>query len=346
MSKIISTKYTIAITNPCKIKKDKEEILICETITPNNHVQKYKVDNAEQIQKITTRFKPEQIRDKTIAICNKKSSVTFQAIEMLESTEIIFIDFKNKRPTAYITPFKKVPMRMNYELKLSNMTKKEKHKYAFVFCKGVCSGRLSEARQLNIRRQNKDIDNIIKKMKLLDRQLIKCTDRTAMHGYEGNIADYYYSTFKLLLPKQCDFKQRNKSSPDLMNVMMNSAHGILRCRIQRILEMHGLNTQYGFLHYQKDKPRQPFMAWDFAEFWIPKVDKLCFYAIMKGIFKNTDLINAKTDTFSHNSKWLKDSAWCKLNNLLRRITDEEIHNKIEQFENRLLDNTTFSWTTK
>jgi CRISPR-associated protein Cas1 len=181
---------------------------------------------------------------------------------------------------------------------------------------------------LNEKRKDAFLTERIKQMTVLERQLIKVyKDGEKLKGLEGNIAKHFFACIRYLLPKETGFEERNKDGTDIYNSLLNTAHGLLRAKIAKILWTKGINSSFGFLHFQKDK-NKPFLVWDFSELWVPYVDKLCFYAINKGIFSEKDLINAKEG----NGKWLNKQGWQKLYRIFEeRINEKEIEKKIGEF---------------
>lgn len=223
---------------------------------------------------------------------------------------------------------------------MAQLPKSKQKKLAFTFCKAVCLGRIRELRRLNEKRKSKELCNAIKKMTELERQLKKSyKDGQVLKAVEGNIAKHFFSGIRFLLPSEAGFLSRDRKAGDLFNVLLNCSHGLLRARVSRALSGLGLNTSFGFLHFQEGK-NKPFLVWDFAEFWVPRVDKLCFYAVNKRIFSEKHLVKAK----SGGGRWLNASGWRVLRRLFdARVSGDSIVFKADQFRLFLDGKSRFSW---
>lgn len=299
------------LTKPAKVGLCRHEIQISET-------------DFEKNESHTVKRLPEEIGE--IAFISDKSSVSKGAVKKLVGKNISFIS--KGTPIAFVAWVAKPAKFFQYSKKMAELQKSKQQKLGFAFCKGVCLGRIYEARRLNEKRESKKVAQYLKQMTVLERRLKKeYKDKARLMGLEGNIAKLFFSCIQEFLPKETGFKARDVAGKDLYNSLLNASHGVLRMRIQRRLISSGLNPAFGFLHFEKDKAK-PFLAWDFAELWIPYVDKLCFYAINKGIFSEKDLVNSKN---GDGKKWLNAVGWKKLYKLFERVDDREIERKIMVF---------------
>lgn len=318
-------KRILILTKPAKITAVKNSISVSEFYIERNET-------------ITKSYSPEDI-EKIVIMSN--ASITRNCIKLLDGKEVLF--FSKNMPIGCFIPFYNTPDSLKLSERMSALKKSQRFKLAFVFCKGVCLGRIYNARRLNEYLKNNSLKNIIKDMQTLERTLVKCKNRNELMAIEGNIAKLYYMIFKQMLPNNINFCGRNIKSNDVLNVVLNSAHGILRQKIQRKLIMSGLNTYFGFLHNEKDRNNH-YLSFDFSEFWIPYVDKLCFYAVKTNIFSDKDIIRAKENTKS--DYWLSGKAWEKMFSLMKRIDDRQIDGKIIEFKQYLTEGKRFSWKLK
>lgn len=316
---------TFFLVKPTQIKLDKQEILISE------HDFKKNVT-------VNTRKPFNEINE--LCLVSDSSSISKGAIKALQGKQITFIS--KGKPIAFIAWMQENNSLHHYSKKMSELKESQKRKLAFVFCKAVCLGRIYQARRMNERRNDKDLKKKINDMALLERILVKeYKDDFKLKALEGNIAKLFFSIIRSQLSEGINFNERNPKNHDLYNVLLNASHGLLRKKIAEKIFASGLNSSFGFLHFQKDK-RHPFLVWDFAELWIPYIDKLCFYAVNKRIFTERHLINSKDND---GGKWLNEDGWKKLHELFeKRFKDKEIDLKLNEFK-EFLDKKRkrFSW---
>lgn len=298
------------LDKPTKVCLDKQEILFSEFDFANK-------------KNVNTRVPFSQVED--LAFISDKSSVSKGALKRLQGKSVSFIS--KGEPTALVFWLNEHNKFFHYSKKMSELPKSKKRKLAFVFCKGVCNGRIKEIRCLNKKRQDAFLAERLKAMKELNAQLKRVYRNDAeLKAIEGNIAKHFFACIRHLLPKNVGFEERNRFGKDLYNALLNASHGLLRQKIARHLLAIGLNPVFGFLHFQNSKSK-PFLVWDFAEFWVAYLDKLCFYAVNKGIFSEADLVNAK----SGNGKWLNKQGWQKLYKLMIRVDENKIGTKAVEF---------------
>lgn len=318
------------LTNPSSIKKDKLEVLITEFDYKKNKT-------------ITSRFNPLDIE--LIAFSSNNASITKGALKLLHGKNVLFL--LGKTVLARIDWSNKTSDLNHYSKKMAELQESKKKRLGFIFCKAVSSQRIQRLKELNSKRKLKSLSERIIEMKKMERQLIKVyKQKSSLMALEGNIAKHFFGGIKELLSDKLGFKQRLPENSDLYNVVLNLAHGFLRAKIGKYLTIRGVNDSFGFLHYQKDKLR-PFLVWDFAEFWVAYLDKVCFYAVNKGIFCEKDLIAVPKGVSVRSQKILRGPAKKKVFELVNsRINENEIEKKVMEFKDFLNGKVSrFSWTT-
>jgi len=313
----------LVLDNPTKVYVDGGRVAISE------HFIKEDRD-------ITNRYYPNDIS--SLIFLTDRYSISGAAMKMLFNTEVLHMS--NREPVCYLVPAINLPKRILFDKKIAMIPNSRRYDIAFKFCKGVCLGRIYEIRKIVSRNPDDFLSDRIKKMQTLERQLIHCKTASELKPIEGNIARHFFACIRHLIHDDVEFKSRDRFSGDLYNVLLNLSHGILRSQITRMLMYNGINTGWGFLHYQKDK-NEHFLGWDFAEFWIPQVDKLCLYGINKGIFNEKSL---KKSESGQNPYWVSKSGCKKMRSLMNRIKQEHIQQKIDEFRDSILNKKRFGWT--
>lgn len=317
---------TFIFTKPTKVCLDKQEIKLSEFDFKNK-------------KNTNTWLSFDQIEE--IAFISDNSSITKAALKNLEGKNISFIS--KGKPIATVFWLNNQNKLHHYSQKMACLPKSKKWRLGYTFCKAVSLGRIYEIRRLNEKRNDKFLEQRLKQMMELENRISEVyKDSQALKGIEGNIAKHFFACIRHLLPKEVGFKERNPENKDLYNSLLNASHGLLRAKVAKALWAKGLNTSFGFLHFQNGRDK-PFLVWDFAEFWIPYIDKLCFYAVSKGLFKEKYLIKSKSNT---SGKWLNDAGWRELKRLFKeRLKDERIVSKVNEFADYLdKKRRKFGWT--
>ncbi len=97
----------------------------------------------------------------------------------------------------------------------------------------------------------------------------------SLRGYEGNAGKTYFGALSALLPERYAFEGRSgRPAKDAFNAMLNYAYGILYSRVERIVNLAGLDPFCGFLHRDDYNTRS--FVFDFIEPWRPHADRAVF----------------------------------------------------------------------
>jgi len=266
-----------------------------------------------------------------IILTKQPSSISTGIFELNPNLTISI--FNRGNPSHFIIPSKNLPKILKNEELFFKLSKYKKRKLMWTFCKAVCSGRIKVLSRLNETRKNENIKEILKEMRNLDRSLINAKTRQEIMGIEGNIAkNFYFALSEMNREFAFEFERRDRRSIDVINVLMNFMHTVLRNKIQQRLILNGINPYHSFLH--ENHRGQPSLTFDFAEFWIAYIDKLIFYSLERGIVKKEDIKNGR----------LKRASIEKCINLINlRIKNEEIDFKIKEFMGFLKGKNKFSW---
>lgn len=292
------------IKNQCKIYKKKLEIVIGYYDLNKN-------------EKKNVYYNPKDLKGKNIFL-TRDSSISTSIFKLQPDLSISVFDCKKKCITHVFMPLNNISDILQNEKYFHMLNSYKRKKLAYIFCKGVCTDRIKILFDLNRVRKNKEIINLLNQMRLINAKLIKSKDKKELMGYEGNIAKSFYYGLSIIDKRWS--KVRDIKSKDIINILMNFAHTILRNRILLKMIEKGINPNQGFLH---DNGRnETFLVFDFAELWIAYIDKLIFYAIERKIIHEKDIKEDK----------LNDKAIENIITLInQRISDEEIEKKLDEF---------------
>jgi CRISPR-associated endonuclease Cas1 len=292
------------IKNKCKIYKKKLEIVIGYYDLNKN-------------EKKNVYYNPKDLKGKNILL-TKDSSISTSIFKLQPDLSISVFDYKKKCITHTLMSLDNISEILKNEKYFYMLNSYKRKKLAYIFCKGVCTDRIKILFDLNRVRKNKKIIELLKQMRLINAKLIKSKDKKELMGYEGNIAKSFYYGLSII-DKRWN-KVRDTKSKDIINILMNFAHTIIRNRILLKMIEKGINPNQGFLH--DNERNETFLVFDFAELWIAYIDKLIFYAIERKIIHEEDI---KEDR-------LNDKAIENIITLInQRVTDEEIEKKLDEF---------------
>lgn len=131
---------------------------------------------------------------------------------------------------------------------------------------------LTVLRRYNWRAQLESIDNSIKTILSLWKEIFKAENSNALMGYEGIIAKEYFYALGKLMPPEFSFKRRSKRPPlDPVNSMLSFGYTLLMYEFFTAIEIEGLQPYFGFWHSLKN--HHPALASDLMEEWrAPIVD--------------------------------------------------------------------------
>lgn len=301
------------IENPCNIHKKKLEIGIGYY-------------DFETGKKSNEYINPNEIDEIILTRSSKISTDIFKL-----NPNLTILCFNNGKPVASFLPLDNLPTILKNEELFSNLSKYKQRRLTWIFCRGVSSSRIKTLFRLNETRNNKEVSENLKKMREINLKIKHYATKQELMGFEGNIAKLFYNSLGKLNP---DFIfKRDRLSKDIVNVLMNFCHTILRERVKIRIIANGINPYHSFLHGKEDRSEQ-YLSWDFTEFWIPYVDKLIFYSLERGIVKKDDITDGRLSIDAKN----------KIVRLINeRISTEEIDSKIQDFLKYLKGKGKFSW---
>ncbi|RJP56751.1 MAG: CRISPR-associated endonuclease Cas1 [Candidatus Auribacter fodinae] len=151
--------------------------------------------------------------------------------------------------------------------------------------------------------------------------------RSALIGYEGNVAAIYFDCIRALIP----FGRRKRGAKDRFNSALNYAYGILYSQIEKACLLAGLDPYLGFVH--SDRYGKPSLVLDFIEqFRQPIADRAVITIFVKKELADDSFIEEEIVQLSSKGKKKIVEA------IYGRLSSEFTHNgKKMTFEKVIID---------
>lgn len=142
-------------------------------------------------------------------------------------------------------------------------------KFSLELAKRIISGKIHNQEivlKRYARSENKDVEDIVSKMRQSFRKIENCHTVAEIMGYEGNAAKLYFEGLGRMVEKEFAFKGRSKRPPkDEFNSMLSLGYSILVSELYGRLENKGLNPYFGFIH--SDRENHATLVSDMMEEW-------------------------------------------------------------------------------
>ncbi|PMP82993.1 MAG: subtype I-B CRISPR-associated endonuclease Cas1, partial [Caldisericum exile] len=165
-------------------------------------------------------------------------------------------------------------------------------------------------------RRGKNISETLERVSNLKEKILTCKDTEELMAIEGNIREYYYKAFNIILDnKHFIFEGRSKRPPlDRLNTLISFGNSLLYTYILSEIYKTHLDPRIGFLHTTNF--RRFTLNLDVAEIFKPIiVDRVIFTLV------NKDMIKA-----SHFEQLVKGLV---LNDKGKKLFIEEMENKLQ-----------------
>ncbi|GIU72274.1 MAG: CRISPR-associated endonuclease Cas1 3 [Candidatus Nitrosocaldaceae archaeon] len=171
------------------------------------------------------------------------------------------------------------------------------------------------ANLMHYKKNGKDIDDIIDKIKEEQELIEKADNIQYLMGIEGRVRDHYYSSFDIILRDEFKFEKRSKQPPEnMVNSMISFGNSLLYASILTEIYHTQLSPTISYLHEPGE--RRYSLALDISEVFKPII-------VDRVIFK---LINNRMIEEKH---FLKELNACYLNEKGRRLFLEEYQKKVD-----------------
>lgn len=104
----------------------------------------------------------------------------------------------------------------------------------------------------------------ISTMTRLKKRVSSCQSLNSLRGLEGNCARIYFKVLQTIIPKEWNFKTRNRRPPqDPINAMLSLGYTLLFNNIYAFVMLREMIMEYGYVHAHYHK--QPALALDMME---------------------------------------------------------------------------------
>ncbi len=132
------------------------------------------------------------------------------------------------------------------------------------------------------------LDKLLATMVRLKKRGTFCKSLNSLRGIEGNSARIYFSVLQAIIPKQWNFKTRNRQPPqDPINALLSLGYTLLFNNIYAFIMLREMAMEYGYLHAHYHK--QPALALDLMEpFRTVIVDAVVLKLIKNNIISPND----------------------------------------------------------
>lgn len=136
--------------------------------------------------------------------------------------------------------------------------------------------------------RGKNLEEYIKEMEFLRRQINKCKDVQELMGVEGNIRKVYYSSWNNIINQDIKFEKRVKNPPDnAINSLISYVNTFIYTRVLSEIYKTQLNPTISYLHEPSE--RRFSLCLDIAEIFKPIIgDRLIFSMLNKNQITEKD----------------------------------------------------------
>ncbi|MGB4268031.1 MAG: type I-B CRISPR-associated endonuclease Cas1b [Spirochaetota bacterium] len=166
----------------------------------------------------------------------------------------------------------------------------------------------------NLKRYPEVEEDIINKLKDLQKSIDSQSTIQSLMGIEGNARDIYYETFPIIIKQDIEFEKRVKHPPDnMMNALISFCNSLVYSLVIKEIYKTQLNPTISYLH--EPSYRRFSLALDVSEIFKPiYADRMIF-----------DLLNNNRITQKH---FDKDLNYCYLKEEGRKIIVKDFDQRI------------------
>ncbi len=129
--------------------------------------------------------------------------------------------------------------------------------------------------------RGKNVEEHMKEIDSLRKQILKCKDVPELMGIEGNIRKIYYSAWNEIINQDIAFEKRVKNPPDnAINSLISYVNSVIYTRVLSEIYKTQLNPTISYLHEPSE--RRFSLCLDIAEIFKPIIaDRLIFSMLNK-----------------------------------------------------------------
>ena len=136
--------------------------------------------------------------------------------------------------------------------------------------------------------RGKELNEYMKEIEFLRKQICKCQSIEELMGIEGNIRKNYYSSWNIIINQDIAFEKRVKNPPDnVINSLISYVNTIIYTRVLSEIYKTQLNPTISYLHEPSE--RRFSLCLDVAEIFKPIIaDRLIFSMLNKNQITEKD----------------------------------------------------------
>ena len=136
--------------------------------------------------------------------------------------------------------------------------------------------------------RGKELNEYMKEIEFLRKQICKCQSIEELMGIEGNIRKNYYSSWNIIINQNIAFEKRVKNPPDnVINSLISYVNTIIYTRVLSEIYKTQLNPTISYLHEPSE--RRFSLCLDVAEIFKPIIaDRLIFSMLNKNQITEKD----------------------------------------------------------
>jgi len=231
------------------------------------------------------------IKDTDQIIIMGNISISTQAIKLLlkNKVDVVFTTYSGQFLGRLVPELgKNIILRRLQIQKLSIPRNKIKFAKSIVLAK--LENSITTLRKLNYYRKSDEIRVILNKLVPIKKEIPFVEDLQTLLGYEGNIANIYFSAFDYLVNGTIKFEKRTRRPPkNEFNALLSFGYTILLNLVRTAVNTVGLDPYFG--SYHSEEYGRPSMVLDLMEEFRPvAIDYLVITTLNKNIISKNDFI--------------------------------------------------------
>ena len=164
--------------------------------------------------------------------------------------------------------------------------------------------------------RGKSLDDYIKEIEYLRKQIDFCKDVQELMGIEGNIRRHYYATWNVIIDQEIEFDKRVMHPPDnMINSLISFVNSLIYSKVLSEVYHTQLNPTISYLH--EPGVRRFSLCLDVAEIFKPLIGDRLLFSLL-----NRNQITEKSFT--------KELNYLHLNRDASRLIAQELEKKLQQ----------------
>ncbi|UOD33957.1 CRISPR-associated endonuclease Cas1 [Deferribacteraceae bacterium V6Fe1] len=218
-------------------------------------------------------------------------SISTQAIKHLlkNKIDVVFTTYSGQYLGRLVPELGKNIILRRLQIQKLSITK-HKIKFARAIVSAKLENSISTLRKLNYYHKSAEVSHILNKLVTMRKEIPLINELQTLLGYEGSIANIYFSAFDYLVKGAIKFEKRTRRPPkNEFNALLSFGYTILLNLVRTAVNTVGLDPYYG--SYHSEEYGRPSMVLDLMEEFRPVViDYLVISMLNKNIISRSDFI--------------------------------------------------------